>query len=61
MITIAEEVFFKGQNETKINFVIDKVIAVLPLPLQLFITREMVRKFIQTVFDELKKAFDDKS
>ena len=54
----AEEEFEQGDNETKLNFVIDKVIALIPVPLSLFITRETVKTFIQSVFDSVKKALD---
>lgn len=58
MIIKAEELYKKGDNEQKINYVIDKVINLLPSPLQFFITRESVRKFVQNVFDNFKKALD---
>ena len=60
LIVKAEDMYNKGDNEEKINYVIDKVIALLPLPFQLLITRETIRKFIQKVFDEIKKALDYK-
>ena len=58
LIVKAEDMYNKGDNEEKINYVIDKVIAILPIPFQLLITRETIRKFIQKVFDEIKKALD---
>lgn len=60
-ILAAEDIYEKGENEAKINYVIDRVIAVLPVPLQFFITRNTVRKFIQFTFDGLKKALDYES
>lgn len=60
LIVKAEDMYNKGDNEEKINYVIDKVIALLPMPFQLLITRETIRKFIQKVFDETKKALDYK-
>lgn len=60
LIVKAEDMYNKGENEEKINYVIDKVIALLPLPFQLLITRETIRKFIQKIFDEIKKALDYK-
>lgn len=60
LIVKAEDMYNKGDNEEKINYVIDKVIALLPIPFQLLITRETIRKFIQKVFDETKKALDYK-
>ena len=50
----------KWSNEGKLNYVIDEVIALLPMPFRLLITRETIKKFIQKVFDETKKALDYK-
>lgn len=58
MIVKAEEMYKKGENQEKLNYVIDKVIGMLPKPLQFFITREAVQKFVQSVFDTVKKALD---
>lgn len=58
MIIKAEEMYKKGENQEKLNYVIDKVIGMLPKPLQFFITREAVQKFVQSVFDTVKKALD---
>ena len=58
MIVKAEDMYKQGQNEEKLNFVIDKVIAILPTVLQFFITREAVKNFVQSVFDTVKKALD---
>ena len=58
MIVKAEDMYKQGENEEKLNYVIDKVIAMLPAPLQFFITREAVKKFVQNVFDTVKKALD---
>ena len=57
-IVKAEEHFKQGENEEKMNYVIDKIIVLVPLPFSLIITREMVKKIIQNVFDEIKKALD---
>ena len=57
-IVKAEENFKKGENEEKMDYVIDKVIALVPLPFSLFITRNMIKNIIQKVFDEIKKALD---
>lgn len=54
----AEDEFKQGDNETKLNYVIDKVIAFIPVPLNFFITRETVKAFVQSVFDSVKKALD---
>lgn len=58
MIVKAEDKYQQGQNSEKLNFVIDKVIAILPTPLQFFITRNAVKNFVQNVFDTVKKALD---
>ena len=58
MIVKAEDMFKKGENTQKLNYVIDKVIDMLPKPLQFFITREAVQNFVQSVFDTVKKALD---
>ena len=58
LIVRAENMYKKGENENKINYVIDKIIVLIPAPLSFFITREEVREFIQTIFDEVKKALD---
>ena len=50
--------FNQGDNEGKLNYVIDKIIAMIPAPLSFFITREAVKAFVQSVFDSVKKALD---
>ena len=58
MIVKAEDIYKKGQNDEKFNYVLEKVIAMIPMPLQLFITEDMVKNFIQKVFDSVKTALD---
>lgn len=58
MIVKAEDMYKQGDNEAKMDYVIDRVIAVLPAILQLFITRNTVKAFIQTIFDMTKQALD---
>lgn len=58
MIVKAEDMYQQGENTEKLNYVIDKVIAMLPMPLQFFITRDAVKKFVQNIFDTVKKALD---
>jgi F0F1-type ATP synthase membrane subunit a len=60
IIIEAEDTFEEGKNSEKMNFVIDKVIALIPMPLSLFITRETVQDFIQKIFDSIKLALDYK-
>ena len=57
-IVEAEKQFNKGENQEKLNFVIDKIIAFLPVPLNLFITRNLVKNFVQKIFDQIKIALD---
>ena len=59
LIVKAEEMFRQGDNENKLNYVIDKIISItIPKPLSIFITRDAVKSFVQSVFDETKKALD---
>lgn len=58
LIVSAEERFQHGENEAKLNYVIDKFILLIPVPFSFFITRDTVKKFIQRVFDETKEALD---
>lgn len=58
MIVKAEDMYQQGENQEKLNYVIDKVIGMLPKPLQFFITREAVNNFVQSVFATVKKALD---
>jgi uncharacterized membrane protein YjgN (DUF898 family) len=47
-------------NEDKFNYVVERVIALIPAPFNLFITTSMVEKLVQDVFDLVKKALDYK-
>lgn len=58
MIVKAEDMYKQGENQEKLNYVIDKVIGMLPIFLQFFITRDAVKNFVQSVFDTVKKALD---
>ena len=58
LITVAEAMFIKGANKQKMNYVVEKLIAMLPVPLRFFITIEAVESFVQCVFDEIKEALD---
>ena len=57
-IVAAERQFEKGENQTKINYVIDRIINILPEFFKIFITRDNVKTFVQGVFDEVKQALD---
>ena len=58
LIVKAEDLYKQGENEEKLNYVIDKVVALIPMPFSLFITRTTVKKLIQKIFDEVKEALD---
>ena len=63
MILKAEDLYEKGQNSEKMQFVIDEIKAILEETrtgriLSIFITEENIEKFIQNIFDNLKKALD---
>ena len=47
-----------NDNEEKFNTVVNGVIMKLPLPFNLIITTNTVKKFVQSTFDEIKKALD---
>ena len=58
MIVAAEDQFEKGENQEKINYVIDSLLEFLPKILRCFITRENVKSFVQKVFNSVKEALD---
>ena len=58
LIVYAENIIGSGKGEEKMNYVIDKFIAFLPMPFSLLFTREMIRNFIQEVFNEIKGALE---
>lgn len=58
LIVYAERMIGSGKGEEKMNYVIDKFIAYLPMPFRLLLTREMVKNFIQEVFDEIKDVLE---
>ena len=61
LIVYAETIIGSGKGEEKMNYVIDKFIAFLPIPFRILFTKEMIRNFIQGVFDEIKDALEYKS
>ncbi len=56
LISQAENMAVK--NSEKMDYCIDQFIKVIPAPINFFITREMIRAFIQKIFDEIKIALD---
>lgn len=57
-IVAAEQEFNKGQNSEKMEYVYNALVAVLPAPIRVFITKQLVINFIQKIFDEIKVALD---
>lgn len=60
LIVYAEGLYKKGENRAKMNYVVDKLLLFLPLPVRFFITSEAIENFIQSVFDQVKVALDYK-
>lgn len=63
MILEAESLYKKGQNSEKMRYVIKSIKSFLcttkiGIFISMFITDENIEKFIQEVFDGLKKALD---
>lgn len=58
LIVQAEKEFNKGENKEKLDYVVEKLIAIIPAPFSLFITTSMVKKMVQEVFNMCKKALD---
>ena len=58
LIVVAEEMFDDGEGQEKMNYVIDCLVGLLPFPLRAIITRNVLRKFIQKIFDTIKEALD---
>lgn len=58
LILEAEDSFEKGKNREKMEWVIEKVLYMIPKPFQLFLTVENVENFIQRIFDEIKEVLD---
>lgn len=60
MIVAAEEKFQSGQGSQKMEYVYNAIVALIPQPFKLFITKTAVINFIQNIFDEIKIALDYK-
>ena len=56
LIVEVEERF--ENNEDKFNTVVNGLIVKLPFPFNVLITASTVEKFVQSTFDEIKKALD---
>lgn len=63
MILEAEEKIEQGQNSEKMHYVVKAIKSVLGktkigILLSMFVTDENIEKFIQGIFDSIKKALD---
>ena len=58
MIVLAEETI--ENNEEKFDTVVNGVIVKLPVPFNMIITTNTVKKLVQKIFDEIKIALDCK-
>jgi hypothetical protein len=50
----------KLANQEKMDYTIDKFILLLPVPFRFLVTRNLVNKFIQKIFDEVKQLLNYK-
>lgn len=57
-IVEAEKIFEYGKNTEKFNYAFDCVYGFVPNYLRIFVTKEVIIKFIQKIFDEVKIALD---
>ena len=58
LIVEAEKQLENGDE--KMNYCIEKMITLIPMPFSLFVTTDMVKDLIQSVFDKVKVALDYK-
>ena len=57
-IVEAEEQFQQGENQEKLEYVLEAIYVLVPGWVRLFITKSAVTSFIQKIFDEVKVALD---
>ncbi len=60
LIVKAENMFEHGENREKMEWVVNTLIKIIPAPYNMFITTEGLISFIQSVFDVIKPALDNK-
>ena len=60
LIVKAENMFNHGENQKKLQWVVDMLSKVIPAPFNVFITTEMLIAFIEEVFKVIKPALDNK-
>lgn len=59
LFCVAENEFVYGANSEKFNYVINQAYALLPPVMRLFISEELLRKFVQALFDSVKDLLDN--
>lgn len=57
-IVEAEEQFQQGENQEKLEYVLEAIYVMVPGWVRLFITKSTIISFIQKIFDEIKIALD---
>lgn len=62
---VAEKLILEAEEELdngseKMDYCIEKLIALIPMPFSLFITKNMIKELIQGVFDNIKPLLDYK-
>lgn len=60
-ICYAEKTFENHKNDEKFNYVLTRLYEGLPSIIKVFITIDMIKDFIQKVFNEIKIALDTKT
>lgn len=60
-ICYAEKTFENHKNDEKFNYVLTRLYEGLPSIVKVFITIDMIKDFIQKVFNEIKIALDTKT
>ena len=60
LIVEAENAYEKGKNSEKFQAVFKGIIEALPAPTRIFLNESTINYFIQSVFDSIKIALDNK-
>ena len=60
LIVEAENAYEKGKNNEKFQAVFKGIIDALPAPAKFFLNESTINYFIQSVFDSIKSALDNK-
>lgn len=58
LIVIAEKNFGSGEGKKKMEMVVSNIHNLLPTPLRLFLSEDMIISFVQTIFNEIKEALE---